>query len=72
MNKENETSDKQQNGNDFITDVSHRLSELDKLKDWLDNLKESEHYCGYELDFGMDRGELYDYIEDRKRELNGC
>jgi hypothetical protein len=27
MNKENKTSDKQQNGNDFITDVISRLSD---------------------------------------------
>lgn len=54
-----------------IPDVSHRLSELNKLRDWLDNLKESEHYCRYELDFGMERDEIYDYIEHRKRQLNG-
>lgn len=46
--------------------VSSRLSELDNLKEWLDNLKTSEHYCGYELDFGMERDEIYDYIEERR------
>jgi len=30
MSKENETLDKQQNGNDFIADVSTRLSKLSK------------------------------------------
>ena len=30
MSKENKTSDKQQNGNDFIADVSKRLSKLSK------------------------------------------
>lgn len=30
MSKENKTSDKQQNGNDFIADVSERFSPIDK------------------------------------------
>jgi len=30
MSKENKTSSKQQNGNDFIADVSERFSPIDK------------------------------------------
>lgn len=41
------------------------MEELKKLKEWLDSLKKEDHYCGYELDFGIDRQEIYDYIEER-------
>ena len=70
MRKENKTENTQGNGD--LAVVSSRLSELDNLKEWLDRLKTSEHYCGYELDFGMERGEIYDYIEEREKAiLNG-
>ena len=70
MSKETKTENTQGNGD--LAVVSSRLSELDNLKEWLDNLKTSEHYCGYELDFGIERDEMYDYIEERKKAiLNG-
>lgn len=35
MSKENKTSDKQQNGNDFIADVSERFSSEVEILQWL-------------------------------------
>ncbi len=35
MSKENKTSDKQQNGNDFIADVSERLYSMQLHEEWI-------------------------------------
>ena len=43
MSKKNKTSDEQQNGNDFIADVSGSLLiPISTLKDWIDRLDSTE------------------------------
>ena len=43
MSKENETSDKQQNGNDFIADVSTRFLPFDSISDLLRKVENIKH-----------------------------
>ena len=48
MNKENKTSDKQQNGNDFIADVSKSFYCANE-KQWLGKCKEQCVNCAVEM-----------------------
>jgi hypothetical protein len=41
------------------------MDELQKLAEWLLAMDPKEHYCGFELDFGIERSEILEYIADR-------
>ena len=46
------------------------VSGLYQLKAWLLSLQDDdpEYYCGYELDFGMDRSQVIDKIDELIKE----
>ena len=46
------------------------VSGLYQLKAWLRSLSydDPEYYCGYELDFGMDRSQILDKIDELIKE----
>ena len=46
------------------------VSGLYQLKAWLLSLQEDDpdYYCGYELDFGMDRSQVLDKIDELIKE----
>lgn len=41
------------------------MQELVLLREWLMSLDPNEHYCGWELDFGIERSEVIEYIDKR-------
>lgn len=57
MSKENKTSDKQQNGNDFIADVSTRLS----LDNFIINPRDKDDNFEIEIE-GEFQGDAYTYL----------
>jgi hypothetical protein len=64
MNKENKTSDKQQNGNDFIADVSSS----GKCSRCEVNDAQSEHTCPYAEEINNDSDSLCDCCSDCEHE----
>lgn len=59
MSKENKTSDKQQNGNDFIADVIRLFSD-DKLAEIADEQVHISNGCFGELDFTQGKREGFE------------
>ena len=64
MNKVNKTLDKQQNGNDFIADVSSS----DKCSRCEVNDAQSEHTCPYAEEINDDSDSLCDCCSDCEHE----
>ena len=64
MNKENETSDKQQNGNDFIADVSSSI----KCSKCRVNNQQPSHSCPFAEEINNDSSSLCDCCSDCEHE----
>lgn len=69
MSKENETLGKHDNGNDFISDVTHRFSKEDLWDAWWASAIKTISFSGVDKDY--ERRCFEKFYENKLSSLNG-